>query len=186
MRVHILKPLLTLAAAALAACDGGTNLPPVEDAAGRVAFTYSVAGVQSGASFAVEGVKPAAGQSGTWAASTTDDIDAVVYAQREQGTIHDQIVLSIPGGTASTSAIVPDCDDSCAYVSFMMETTVDGVERAYVCEITEGTIAVKTFSETRMRGTFSGTGHCASPGVEGEPAFSVTGGTFDTPLADHI
>lgn len=186
MRTHVLKPLLTLAVVALAACDGSTNLPPVEDAAGRVVFTYSVAGVHSDASFTVEGVKPAAGQSGTWATSTTDDIDAVVYAQREQGTIHDQIVLSIPGGTAATSAIVPDCDDSCAYVSFMMEKMVDGVERVYVCEITEGTIAVLTFSETRMRGTFSGTGHCASPGVEGEPAFSATGGTFDTPLMDHI
>ncbi|MBB4636611.1 hypothetical protein [Longimicrobium terrae] len=186
MRTHILKPLLILAAAALGACDGGTNLPPVEDEVGRVAFTYSVAGVQSGARFTVEGAKPAAGPSGTWAASTTDDMDAVVYAQREQGTIHDQIVLSIPGGTATTSSIVPDCDESCAYVSFRMEKAVGGVERAYVCEITQGTISVLTFSETRMRGTFSGTGNCSSPGVEGEPAFSVTGGTFDTPLADHI
>lgn len=186
MRTRMLKPPLFLAVLALSACGSDDILPPDDYGTGRVAFTYSVAGVQPDGRFQAKGAKPVGSQSGTWAASVTDSADAVVYGQHEQGAVHGQIVLSIPGGTAATSAIVPDCDDSCAFVSFMMETTIGGVERGYVCELTEGTISVTTMTDTRMRGRFSGTGVCSSPGVEGAPAFSLTDGTFDTPVVPHI
>jgi hypothetical protein len=181
MPTHILKSLLMMGIVSLAACADSTS-PQPDDGVGRVEFSYTSANSPVSGSFTAEGARPADTETGTWAAAATDQADAMVVARRQSGGVHDQAIIFIPGGTTGTSAIVPDCDDSCAAITVVVHQSIGGTVREYQCVVNQGTVSVSTLTSGRIKGTFSGTGACQSPADPNQPALSIAQGTFDAPF----
>jgi hypothetical protein len=181
MQPHILKSLLVMGIVSLAACADSTS-PEHDDGVGRVEFLYTSPNSPVSGSFAAEGARPADLETGTWAAAATDQGDAMVVARRQSGGVHDQAIIFIPGGTTGTSAIVPDCDDSCAAITVVVHQSIGESVREYLCAIDQGTVTISTLTSGRIKGTFSGTGSCESPHDPNHPALSIKQGTFDAPF----
>jgi hypothetical protein len=182
MRMRIFTPLLVIGTLSLAGCGDDATSPRQDDHVGRAAFTYASPNSPVNGSFAAEGARPADVLTGTWAAASTDDADAYVVALRQTGEQWEQLIVYIPGASLGTSAIVPDCDNSCAFVALTVRKSMGGVSYQYLCEVMQGTVSVTSLTDSRIKGTFSGTGICESQDNPNQPSVTITGGTFDAPL----
>jgi hypothetical protein len=165
--------LIVAAAAVLISCsDSGPD-----SQLGSVFFAYSGA---SGSPFSVSGAQPAdqqAAMSSDWASGRHEDGGVRIYSQRtSHGAGQNDLAIISLDPTAGTQNIDSDCSaDLCAG----MGATLQGK----VCVLTDGSLTVLSFSETRIKGTFSGTGVCTSGvSVTETTTFSTAGGTFDAPL----
>lgn len=181
-----------LAAAALlltlAACDGDPSGPG--DSQSTVSITYAGTGISG--RYAATGEPSAAlpplrqdyAQGRRYASK--GGIEVHSNATRS-ATMTDFSTIDIPRLTVGTSTIDPNCDDDwCASVSLAVEVGTTGVSQArQSCFLRQGSVTVTAVSDTRVRGTFSGTGHCLSAsGTDDIEDFTITSGSFDVALVD--
>lgn len=173
---------------ALAACDGDPNGPAQTQNAVRI--TYAGTGI--GGSYVAQGALQAGTPplQQTYAQGRRYPVAGaleVLSTQTRSSTTADFAWLDIPQVTTGTLAIDPDCDaDHCPAVSLALEVGTTGVSQARLsCFLRQGSITVSAISDTRVRGTFSGTGHClGAPGTANVEDFAITSGSFDVPLVD--
>lgn len=173
-RVFLASVLLSLLA-----CD---STEP--SAAGSMSFTYTGAG---GGTFSAAGNAPsftAPSTSTSWAVGYTDAGETYVAASKPRtGGLIDMAILRIQRTTAGSEPIDPTCDvdgvAACSGLMFALNFNGNGDSGDFFCFLSSGTVVVTEISESRIKGTFSGSGSCAA-GAGGTPAaFTVTGGTFD-------
>lgn len=181
-----------LAAAALlvtlAACEGDPNGPGDTESTVRITYTgtglsgrYEAAGEPSAA---VPPLRQDYAQGRRYA--SMGGIEVHSNATRS-ATMTDFSIIDIPRLTAGTSVIDPDCDDDwCASVSLALEVGTTGVAQArQSCFLRQGSVTVTAVDDARVRGTFSGTGHCLSAsGTDDIEDFVITSGSFDVALRD--
>lgn len=177
----ILRPMFVLALALTAACgdsptDSGSNA-----GSGSLSFTYASNNSPVSGVFSAEGSVPKNGE-GTWAGAVRQGTDAAVLGNQVSGSIENAAIMGLPGVHVGPFVINENCDSTCASLAVVIEKVVNGQTRSYLCAMTEGTINVTSLSESRIRGTFAGTGACASLEEPNEPLITITNGSFDTPL----
>ena len=180
---NILRPALVLALALTAACgDSPTDVTP-EVGSGSLSFTYSSTNSPLSGTFSAEGALPSNPQSGVWAAGAVEGNDAAVMGYRNAGGAESTAILDLPDVTLGTVQVSEDCEgDGCANLAFLLEASVGGDAREYLCAMEAGSITVATLTDSRIKGTFSGTGHCFTLDEPNDPVIEFTNGTFDTPL----
>jgi hypothetical protein len=181
MRTRAVAPLLSLV---VLACSDAPSQPDIAE--GTTAFAYS--GAIAG-TFGGTGVRNDA--SHIWHyASRHDSIDVVIVnAGQPNGSERaDYLTLWISRLTPGT--VVVDAAAAIEYgASIVMrfgQSTSDGPPSfLWSCVAENGTITIDAISESRVSGTFSGTGTCTDMSGASSP-FSMTGGTFDVPFSTHL
>ena len=163
----------------LLACD--STEPNVS---GSVSFTYTGAG---GGTFSAAGNAPsfaAPSTSTSWAVGYTEAGETYVVASRPRtGGLIDMAILRVQRNTTGSEPIDPACDveggTACSGLMFSLNFNGNGDTGDFFCFLSSGTVVVTEISESRIKGTFSGSGSCTA-GSGGTPAaFTVSGGTFD-------
>jgi hypothetical protein len=163
----------------LVACSEATAPAPLEG----LAFSYAggLAGTFSaGGEFDSTGTKPWAG---AWRLEGTPFLVIAAVSPRS-GSTHDVVGLILPRTTPGTSTISTVCPtDGCAdlFATFGRENAGGGDGFLQGCHLVSGSVTIASITETRVTGSFTGTGACFS-NSDGESSFSVTGGVFDLPL----
>jgi hypothetical protein len=171
------KPSRALVAALLAVTAGCSDI--IEPAlSGNLSFSHS--GAITGTFSASGSVLVANPDAATWAAAERDDanqaIDIVAHVAHPSNT-SDDIVVHFPQLTPGTVTVANG-----ANVVMTFGRTTAGTA-AWTCGLASGSVVVTSVSNTRVRGSFSGSGACVP--ASGNPAtFSAANGSFDVPLAD--
>jgi hypothetical protein len=171
------RSVLAVLVLATACGEGPTTVVGFE---GALVFSYS--GSNSG-SFNASGVLPttsAEQRTSPWAAGYVEpgNQTSVAAAVPRSASTHDFVDLYINRNTVGSSTISSSCSSSCSGLNIIIGASNTGASSTASCFLTAGSIAITEKSETRMKGTFSGTGTCvSSTGSSG--AFTATGGTFD-------
>ena len=150
---------------------------------GALAFSYS--GASTG-SFNASGAIPttsAEQRTTPWAAGYVEpgNQTSVAAATPRDASTHDFVDLYINRNTVGSSTVNSSCSSSCSGLSFIIGAANTGASSATSCFLTDGSIAITEKSDTRVKGTFSGTGTCVSS-AGGSGSFTATGGTFDVPF----
>jgi hypothetical protein len=99
-------------------------------------------------------------------------------------TSHDAIGIIVPRNTVGTATISTICPpEGCAdfLAVFGRHNTVNN-EFLQGCHIVSGTVTIATITDTRVTGSFTGSGTCFS-NATGDTAFTVSNGAFDLPIA---
>ena len=173
--------------AALAGCTDSTG--PVVGFNGAVSFTYSGAG---GGTHSANGdftaVTSANLYTEDWAYGVRSDVDVVtgvVSNQPRTTTTHDMMIIGVNRVTAGSSSISAECDpevdEACTgFVFYRGQSNTFGTFEHF-CILTSGSVNITSISNSRMVGTFSGSGFCFDD-EQNEDAFTVTNGTFDVAL----
>ncbi|HEX8394270.1 MAG TPA: hypothetical protein VF665_18140 [Longimicrobium sp.] len=175
--------LMLAGALSLGACADASTLPQQEDPAGRLSFSYSSDNSPMTGTFSVEGVHPGPGADGTGTAAAKDGNGAYIFAQRQTGQIVDGASVVVPNLTLGDKGVSASCETGCAVITVTLTHTATGAApRQYACTITQGTVGVASISDTRIKGSFSGTGSCYSPADPNRPAIAITNGTFEAPF----
>lgn len=178
---NILRPVFVLALALTAACDESptdeTTYP-----SGSLSFTYASDNSPLSGTFAAIGAISPDAENDTWAAAVRQDGGAVMMGNQVSGSAENVALVSLPNAAVGNTPVTEECDTACASVSFILEKTVDGTTRSYMCDMTSGTISVGTLTNSRITGTFSGTGYCSTLEDDNAPTISITNGAFDTPV----
>jgi hypothetical protein len=161
------------------ACGDATAPAPLDG----LAFSYAgglTGTFSAGGEFDSTGTRPWAG---AW---RVDGAPFIVIAgvSPRSGTTHDVVALILPRTTPGTSTIANVCPpDGCAdfFATFGRENAGGGNGFLHGCHIVSGSVTIATITDTRVTGSFTGTGACFS-NTDAESSFSVTGGAFDLPL----
>jgi hypothetical protein len=166
-------------AATAAACsdeESGLN--------GSLSFNHS--GSISG-SFSAVGRFPIFGEFGTsaWAMGSRDDqndvIGVIALAPRESGR-YDMVVLAVPRVAPGSATIDANCSGpACAVVTVEFGLSEEDSDFSHLCFLDAGTVAISAISDTRVSGSFSGTGTCTDD-TGATTSFGVTSGSFSVPL----
>jgi hypothetical protein len=180
--------------AALAACDG--EGPSETAGASSIQFAYSGSGPEG----TIQGTYQAHGDPAltvppitqTYALGRRDSgeemLEVLSNVARNPQKQADFAWVTVPRLTAGSVAIDGICPgEVCPAVSLALEVSTDvAVSQAkYSCVLESGTIRITEISNSRAKGTFSGTGSCLGrPGTADLDQFSITGGTFDVKVRD--
>jgi hypothetical protein len=187
-----LRAFVALSAIALAAC-GDSNSPD----ASTLSFTYTGAGAASATNFSVSGVIPAnlSGMNslGTspWAAGgvePTFNYSTIFGVSPINSTTWDVAGIGVTRKTVGTSPIDPDCDaeaTDCTGVFLFLGFQPNGDDFDLICGLTSGSVTIASISDTRIAGTFSGTGVCTDVNFVDTP-FAITNGQFDVLLSSQL
>jgi hypothetical protein len=166
--------------AATAACGDDEN----SGLNGSLSFNHS--GAISG-SFSAVGRFPLFGEFGTsaWAMGSRDDqndvIGVIAVSPGETGR-YDMIVLAVPRVAPGSATIDANCSGAaCAVVSIEFGLSEDDSDFSHLCFLDAGTVSISSISDTRVSGSFSGTGTCTDD-TGATTSFGVTSGSFNVPL----
>ena len=185
-----LRAFVALSAIALAGCGDST-----EPDASTLSFSYTGAGAANATTFSATGeipanfaVAPTPGSS-AWAAAGVDpssNYSAVLAIKPLTSTSWHLFGIGVTRKTVGTSPIDAICDDestNCTGV-FMFLGNPDGDDFQYFCALTSGTVTITTITESRMAGTFSGTGYCEQDFVE--TPLTITNGQFNVAISSQF
>lgn len=178
---NILHPAFVLALALTAAC-GDESPTETTYPSGSLSFSYASENSPLSGNFAAVGAISEDADNENWAAAVRQNGGAVMMGNEVSGSAESVAIVSLPNAAAGNTPVTEECDTACASVSFLLEKTVGGVTRSYMCDMTSGTISVSTLSASRVKGTFSGTGYCSSLEDDNAPTITITNGAFDTPV----
>ena len=166
-------------AAATAACgdeESGLN--------GSLSFNHS--GAVSG-SFSAVGRFPLFGEFGgsAWAMGSRDDqndaIGVIALTPRETQR-YDMVLIAIPRVSPGSATIDQNCTGSaCALLTVEFGASTEDSEFSQFCVLNTGSIAIASISDSRVSGSFSGTGTCTDDAGT-TTTFGVTSGSFNVPL----
>ncbi|HYC50900.1 MAG TPA: hypothetical protein VEB19_07330 [Gemmatimonadaceae bacterium] len=169
-------------------CSGGTEPGGGSiTTSGTVAYGFTGLGPDS---WNVTGAVPANDaeqRRGTWSAAHRDNSAAVVtvISTRPSSALnhHDQTLISIPSLTTGTHTVdITACDqinEDCPMIELFYGHQNTGVLFQNYCYVHSGSIAITSITDSRVMGTFSGTGRCYGSGGFDMGDFVVTNGTFD-------
>mgnify|MGYP003580820456 CR=1 FL=1 len=185
MKHRVLSLVAVLAA--LTGCSDSTS--PVVGFNGAGSFTYTGAGGGThSASGDFTAVTAANLYAEDWAYGVRSDAEVVtgVFSnQPRTTTTHDMMVIGINRVTAGSSSISAECepevDEACTgFVFYRGQSNAFGTFE-HVCILTSGSVNITSISNSRMVGTFSGSGFCFD-NEQNEDSFTVTNGSFDVAL----
>lgn len=157
---------------------------------GSVSFTYTGAG---GGTFTASGNAPTVLPSPTATSWARGFVAGGAYTEvggsrPRAGGLVDIVSLRMDLTAAGSVTIGQDCPISgsteCNALLLglnLNRASDDPGDLDFLCVLTAGTITITEMSDSRAKGTFSGTGECAAPGTPGT-AFGVTNGTFDVAM----
>lgn len=190
---------LTLAAALaiLSGCKSTeTTTPILTGLNGSLSFNST--GTIAGNTFSASGEMPATQaqrQASSWAAGQASVFGefSIAAVRPHAATTHDRVGLFITRNTVGSETIETDCTMNCNGFS-IRNTLANGSTNLYyqTCYLTAGTLTITEVSDTRVKGTFSGTGECTRDGASPDSSapeftvFTVTGGTFDVARVENI
>jgi len=188
---------LTLASA-LVILSGCNSAGPTTITGLNGGLSFTSTGTIAGNSFSASGTMPstqAERQTSSWAAaqaSAFGEFSIAGVSPRTTST-HDRAGLFVRRQTIGSETITSSCSFNCNGFS-VRNTLSNGSTNLYfqICHLTSGTITITEVSDTRVKGTFSGTGQCttdgASPNTTAPPqtVFTVTSGTFDVARVEVI
>jgi hypothetical protein len=187
-----LRALVALSAIALAGCGDST-----EPDASTLSFTYTGAGSASATNFSVSGIIPPnlsqMNSLGTtaWAAGgvePTFNYSSIFGVSPVNSTTWDITGIGVTRKTVGTSPIDPNCDSEatdCTGVFLFLGFETDGDNFEWICGLTSGSVTITSISDTRMAGTFSGSGVCTDVNFVDTP-FAITNGKFDVLLSSQL
>jgi hypothetical protein len=171
---------------------GPVLLEALPELPGTVAFTYN--GTVMSGTFNAVGKLPAQNQmtTTTWTIGLryvdfgTVGLNAHVPGNGIRYTLDLYVRRNTPGSSPVNGDCGPGPGISCTGVVMFLDypggfSTVNPNS----CVLGSGTVTITSMSETRMAGTFSGTGVCISGTGSGPTVtsfFEVTSGSFDVPL----
>jgi hypothetical protein len=174
------KPSRVFLAALLPAvtgCGDGTGPSGMN---GRLSFSYS--GATSGTFDASGSIFSADPFGSTWAAGARDEANetlAIAANLARTSNSFDNVVIDFPQLTPGTVTIAND-----AHVAVALGQPQTGLP-TWSCDLTSGSVTVTFLTDSRARGSFSGTGVCFN-GAGTSGAFMVTNGSFDVPVVSGI
>jgi hypothetical protein len=184
--------LLVLAGLSLFAACGGDGGTDPGNQSGSLTFNYS--GGTSG-TFNASGAVPTNEDDAfttNWAAGFRDDATQSVVLQAvatRAGGRHDHVIIAIDRVTTGTSNVDvncdPDFDESCTGLVVFIGETNTTFEYQFLCFLETGSMNISSISNSRVQGTFSGSGFCIDEDFV-ESSFSVTGGTFNVALVADV
>jgi hypothetical protein len=176
--------LALLVAVALAGCAVdrtgplGPGGPPV------LSFVYG--GPVSGVWRAEGAVQPTFAAGTPWAAARWYEGDLIVAAQRsnDDGSV-DWVGLAAPLSAPGVVRFDGECYESVgcprATLAFGLGNGPRGAAELS-CSLHRGTLHLTSLTQTRVRGTFEGTGVCFTPQGVRFHDLTITGGWFDVPF----
>jgi hypothetical protein len=179
-RVFAISSLLAL----VAGCSDSTS--PAAKVTGSFSFTYS--GTAATGSFSASGSAPTGGTLGATAFAhgyrvATESHFGVVGVVPRSGQTHDFTVLFAPNtGPGTTTIAECQTESTCSGLLIVFGSSNSGDTFTLLCGLDAGSITVTELSNTRAKGTFSGSGECFGPSGTVQ-SFTVTGGTFDVPVS---
>jgi hypothetical protein len=186
--------LLAACAIVLAGCSDSTS---PDDS--TFSFTYTGAGAANATTYSATGTIPAGlSQSNTfgtspWAAGgveATSNYSFIAGVIPKTSTSWDFAAVGIGRKTVGTSPIDPNCDVEatvdCTGVAIFFGFQPDGDGSfQYACFLSTGSATITSISETRIAGSFSGTGSCVNS-LDVESSFTITGGAFDVAISPQL
>ena len=173
-------------AVVLGACGDGSG---PGNLSGSMSFAYTGAG---GGTFNVSGAAPTLSANigaSSWAAGHRDDAATqlgVFGIRARSGGRYDMFVVGISRLTVGSVSVEADCDpdlgEACS--GFVFLTNVSDTDQNYdfLCIPTTGTLAITSISDTRARGSFTGSGNCIDGATDAISSFTVSNGAFDVAL----
>ncbi len=177
--------LITLLAF-VASCSDDPNEPTGTE--GTFSFTFG--GEVVSGSYSASGSFPAgAGAETEWAVGFVDNAQGAVGAFAvipKPNNRSDVAIIAIDRLTVGSESVSGECDpeaEECAGTGFavMFNASDDGSDSdGTICGLISGTVALTGVSNSRITGTFSGTGTCVETGGA-EGTFTVSNGTFNVP-----
>jgi hypothetical protein len=182
MKTRILLAALPLAAF-IAACDDPSG-PGEASAESRVsiAYTGAVSGTFVGEGSPDLGSAPNAQTFASATRAADGTVEVVAYGQRG-GSRFDVTSITIPNAAVGQAAVEVCPGETCPSVSLALDLgRATGSVAAHTCHLDEGSIRVTSITQTRVKGTVSGSGYCI-PGAGGDFVdFSIASGTFDVQI----
>jgi hypothetical protein len=177
------------------ACSDKAPVAPVGKVAiGTMSFAYS--GVVSG-SFSVQGKAPSLSSLTGWnepfAFATIDDVSPppspVTRVSSNTGmdkpTYHT-VDLHIPTTDVGTTTVTESCfvpgTIKCPFASIVFLASTSPAKVTYTCTVKNGTFTIANRTDTRVAGTFGGSGECLHLETLERTPLRVTGGVFDVPI----
>ena len=179
---------VALSALVLAAVACSDSTSP-NSSNGSSSFTFTGAG---GGAFNVTGAVPtlqADVGSHDWAGghlNTTSAGYEVGAAQARGAGRYDILGLFVHRLTVGTDVIDSTCTTSdCTSLVFGRNLSQTDDNFDFICVATSGSVTITDISDSRITGTYSGSGSCYDMSFA-TTAFTVTNGTFDVPLVQNL
>jgi hypothetical protein len=187
-----LRAFVALSAIALAGCGDST-----EPDASTLSFSYTGAGAANATTFSVTGEIPA-NIVGTpsigataWAAGGVDpssNYSTILGAIPKTSTTWDLFGIGVTRKSVGTSPVDANCDDestNCTGIFMFFSLNPNGDDFQYFCALTSGTVSITTFADSRIAGTFSGSGFCENSAFVETP-FTITNGQFNVAISSQF
>lgn len=190
--MHIRRLIAAASVLALTACGDDNGPTTITGLNGALSFTYTGAG---GGTFNVSGQMPTIQANlgnNDWAAGHRDTPHSgfgVAGARTRGGGRYDLMGLFIHRLTVGTATIDPNCDSettNCSVAVLIINHSEADENFDFICFLGTGSLAVTEISDSRIKGTFAGSGSCFNPSFSSESDFTVSGGTFDVPLVTSL
>jgi hypothetical protein len=187
-----LRSLVALCAIAAAGCGDSTKPD-----ASTLSFTYTGAGAANATTFSVTGEIPP-GIVGTssigttaWAAGGVDpssNYSTILAAVPRSSTTWDLLGIGVTRKSVGTSPLDPNCDDeatNCTGIFMFFSLNPNGDTFQYFCGMSSGSVTITSFTDSRIAGTFSGTGVCQDASFTDTP-FTITNGQFNVAISPQF
>ncbi len=173
----------------LAATACGDDGPTANtNLSGSMSFTYSGAG---GGTFNASGAAPTVAASignQSFAAGVRDDAESAIgiFGVRARGGgRYDNVIVAIDRMTVGTVSVEAGCDpdagESCSGIVFLTNVSEADQDFDFFCVATTGSLAITSINNSRVIGTFTGSGECFNANAV-TSSFTITNGTFDVAL----
>lgn len=182
MKHRILLAALPLAAF-IAAC-GDPAGPGEGGGESRVSISYTgaVSGTLVGQGDPDLSAAPNTQTFATASRAADGTVEIVAYGQRG-GSRFDLTTLTIPSAEVGQAAVEVCPGETCSSVALALDLgRATGSVATHTCHLDEGSIRVTSLTQTRVKGTVSGSGYCI-PGAGGDLVdFQIAAGTFDVQI----
>jgi hypothetical protein len=183
VRLHGIAAVASLALVVSCGSDG-----PNEPSGTTGTFSFSFAGTMISGSYSASGSLPANNSTAQpWAVGvreTGENLIGVVAVSPRTGATgrYDMAILAIDRTTAGSASIDVDCDPegtvACSGMVLFYNLSDTGGAGDVLCGLEAGTITLASVTNSRVTGSFSGTGIC----INQDDAEEGTNGTFNVPL----
>ena len=179
MKHRILVAALPLAAFIAACNDPSGPGEGSEDSRVAIAYTGAVSGIFVGEGDPDLSTAPSTQTFATANRAADGTVEVIAYGQRG-GSRFDLATITIPNAAVGQAAVEVCPGETCSSVALALDLgRTTGSVATHTCHLDEGSIRVTSITQTRVKGTVSGSGYCI-PGAGGDLVdFQIASGTFD-------
>jgi hypothetical protein len=164
----------------IAACEDPSG-PGQGAAESRVsiAYTGAVSGSFVGEGSPDPGSAPNAQTFATANRAADGTVEIIAYGQRG-GSRFDLTTITLPDAAVGQAAVEVCPGETCSSVALALDVgRATGSVATHTCHLDEGSIRVTSITQTRVKGTISGSGFCVPGGGGDFVDFQVASGSFD-------